>query len=111
MTLSHNRITSSITRTREMIEAATDVPLETRENLRSELDMTLEEYIRLHELKSLAQAQGELTLDEALTVYNLMGNTPMTFNAQPLAEKMVLTNLLRELLQRRIRRHQHAEAN
>jgi len=110
MTLSHNRITSSITRTREMIESS-DTTEATRTALHTKLDMTTEEYVRLHELKSLAQAQGELTLDEAMTVYNLMGETPSVFNAQPLAEKMVLTNLLRELLQRRIRRHQHAEAN
>ena len=71
--------------------------------LSKELDLSLLEYVKFQELKSLASAQGWLTLDEANTVYGYLGESVTTFNEQPVHVKAVLTQLFKELLGRRIK--------
>ena len=62
------------------------------------LDLTFKEYCRFQELKSLAAVEGALTLEEAQTVYTLLGVTPECFNRQDYAVKAVLTLLFARLL-------------
>lgn len=73
-------------------------------NLGKQLDIQFDEFVKFQELKSVASIDGTLTLDEAQTVYGYLGNTPEHFNRQPVAVKVVLTQLLAELLKRRIAR-------
>ncbi len=50
--------------------------------------------------KSLAQADGRLSYDEAVTIYGILGSGPDEFNRAGLAERMVVTQLLGELMKR-----------
>lgn len=70
--------------------------------LHGELDAELLEYFKFQELKSLAVSEQILTLDEGMTVYAYLGESPETFNKQPLAVKVTLTELFRELMGRRV---------
>lgn len=92
-----NRIAAAIERTKTMI-ASKGVPAEKLADLNKKLDMNLGEYVALQERKSLACASGKLNLDEAQLIYSLLGNTVETFNTQPLEVKIVLTQVLQELL-------------
>jgi len=47
--------------------------------------------------------EGQLTLDEAQSVYSLLGETPDHFNRQPVEVKSVLTQIFGELLQKKAR--------
>lgn len=67
-----------------------------------ELDMEPLEYVRFQEYKSLAVADGTLTLEEGMTIYSKLGTTPSTFNKQSVAVKAVLTSLFAQLLQRHL---------
>jgi hypothetical protein len=67
------------------------------------LDMDFAEFARFQELKSLAHMEGQLTLDEAQSVYSLLGETPDHFNRQPVEVKSVLTQIFGELLQKKAR--------
>ncbi len=62
------------------------------------LDMDIGEHARFQTLKTLAVAQGKLTVDEGQTVYAALGNTVSVFNRQPVHVKSVLTGLFQELL-------------
>lgn len=62
------------------------------------LDMEFEEFARFHELKSVACASGILTMQEGMTVYNIMGELPSVFNNRRYAEKAALTKLFSELI-------------
>jgi len=64
------------------------------------LDMEFDEFVKFQELKSLAAIDGTLTVEEAQTVYEFLGETPEHFNAQPIEVKIVLTGLFGELLSR-----------
>ena len=66
------------------------------------LDMDLEEYVKFQELKSLAVAEGKLTLEEGQAIYACLGNIPATFNSQPVHVKAVLTGVFGELLTHRL---------
>lgn len=69
---------------------------------RKALDMDVSEYCKIQETKSLAVADGTLTLDEGLTIYAALGEVPSHFNGQPVHVKSVITSLFAELLKRRI---------
>jgi hypothetical protein len=45
-------------------------------------------------------ANGTIFVDEGQTVYAALGNTPQTFNEQPV--KSVLTSLFKQLLERKM---------
>jgi hypothetical protein len=66
------------------------------------LNINVLELCKFQELKSLAYTQGVLNLDEANYVYNLLGNSPTTFNSRTLAEKTIVTKLMQELLAPRV---------
>lgn len=96
-----NRITAAIGRTETRIAdrlASGQVTQATLDDLHKKNDMALDEYCKFQELKSLAFAQGKITLDEANTLYGFLGEMPETFNSQPLAVKVVLTQFFVELL-------------
>lgn len=100
-----NRILKKIASTKEQIANRLEIGLTTQkklDDLHKSLDMECDEYCKFQELKTLAMAEGLLTLDEATTIYDFLGNTPETFNRQSLPVKVVLTQLLQMLLQRRL---------
>jgi len=94
---STNRMLLSVARAEAKI-ASRQLSPEAQANLSSTFDLTLDDYCRFQELKTLACASGQLTLEEALTTYGYLGNTVEHFNQQPLAVKVACTELLAELL-------------
>ena len=66
--------------------------------LQKSLDLPLGEYCMFQERKTLAVADGRLTMDEGATVYAYLGNTVEHFNQQPVAVKATLTKVFSELL-------------
>jgi len=96
-----NRIITAIDKITEQIKTK-NLPQDKLESLNHQLDMDLEEYVSYQNLKSLASMDGSLTTEEACSVYAYLGNTPEQFNNQPLAVKVVLTQIFKELLDRHI---------
>lgn len=96
-----NRIESGIARARARLDerlAAGDITENDVGTLHKQLDMELGEFVLFQERKSLAVAEGRLSVDEGTTVYNLLGNTPEHFNRQPVEVKVVLTEVFAKLL-------------
>jgi hypothetical protein len=93
-----NRITTVIQNYRNVIEQK-NLDQTKLDTLSQQLNMNLEEYVMLQERKSLACASGRLSLEEAQVVYGYLGESVETFNAQPLEVKIVLNQLLKELIQ------------
>jgi len=83
--------------------AAKNLPQTQLAELSKSLDMALDEYCCFQTLKSNAVG-GQLTLDEANTIYGYLGNIPEHFNRQPLAVKWTLTEVFRVLLGNRIKK-------
>jgi len=101
-----NRIAAAIAKKKADIEqrvASGIVTAEKVEETRKKLDMAFDEYVRFQEIKSLAVAEGKLTLEEGQTVYGYLGSTPDDFNKQPVEVKAVLTHLFSELLGLRLK--------
>ncbi len=102
-----NRIVNAIARMKAQVEARIAQGIVTAakvEETRKALDIQWDEYVAFQELKSLASISGKLSLDEAMTVYNYLGEAgPDHFNGQPVEVKATLTQLLRELLQSKIK--------
>lgn len=102
-----NRIVTAIAAAKNQIEKRVADGLVTQEKVeeaRKQLDMDLNEYVKFQELKSLAVATGKLSLDEGMTIYNVLGEAgPEHFNAQPIEVKHVLTQIFMELIQARIK--------
>jgi len=80
------------------------------DKMHKDLDMPLEDFCLFQEMKSVASMDGTLSLDAAQTVYALLGEVPDTFNNRSLAEKYVLTQLLGELANKRIKAKQAARS-
>ena len=101
-----NRVTAAIEKAKAQIAKRLEAGIITEDRV-AELDkglnMELGEFCRFQELKSLAHMEGRLTIDEAQSVYALLGNTPEHFNRQPVEVKSVLTKVFGELLASRIR--------
>jgi hypothetical protein len=102
-----NRIVNGIARMKGQIEARIAKGLTTAEKVeetRKALDMQWDEYTAFQNLKSIASVSGTLTLDEAMTIYNYLGEAgPDHFNAQPVEVKVILTQVLQELLRAKIK--------
>lgn len=92
----NNRILNGIAKATVLIASKKLTPEKTEE-LRKTMDMELMEYCRFQELKSAATGT-KLTLDEAMTIYGFLGNTPDHFNKQSLPVKYVLTEVFASLL-------------
>ena len=93
-----NRILIAVDRMQAQI-AAQNLTTEKIESISEAMNMSLREYVRFQELKTLAVG-SKLTLEEANTVYGFLGNTVEHFNTQPLAVKVTLTKLFAELLRK-----------
>lgn len=96
-----NRILLSIDKMEKQINSRIVEGLISKQNVEDQsrlLDLSTEEHAIFQNQKSLAQQSGVLTLDEANTVYQLLGGTNTVFNKQPVHVKYVLTKLLSELI-------------
>jgi hypothetical protein len=96
-----NRIVNGINRARGVI-AAKGLTAEKLASMAASLDMALGEYCKFQEEKSLASQDGRLSMDEAMTVYGYLGDTPDHFNRQDIAVKWVLSEVFASLLSKRI---------
>jgi hypothetical protein len=99
-----NRVTSAIARMKDQIAERINLGLTTAAKVKSlhkTLDMDVSEHARFQELKTLAVAEGKLTLEEGQSLYLLLGNSVSVFNKQPVEVKCVLTKIFEELLARR----------
>ncbi len=76
---------------------------EKMDNLHSDLDMGIEEYVRFQELKTLAVASKSFSVEEGMTIYRSLGESPEHFNKQPLHVKVALTNIFHELLTKQVK--------
>lgn len=95
-----NRILVAFQRTQAQIEGKQLSDEKTAEVSKS-LDMTADEHAHLQTVKSCVTGTL-LTLDEANTVYRVLGGTVSVFNSQPLHVKAVITKLQAELLAARL---------
>jgi pantothenate kinase len=98
-----NRVTAMIERQAKRCADRLEQGIITKEQvekLHGELDMSLSEYCRFQELKSLAVASGRISLEEAQTIYGFLGNTVEHFNKQNVSVKATLTQIFSELLER-----------
>lgn len=101
-----NRVLAAIERQRVNIAKRISdgiVTAEKVEETRKSLDMELMEYCKFQEIKSLAVAEGKLTLEEGMTIYQFLGESPDTFNNQTVEVKAVLTQMFSELLGLRLK--------
>jgi hypothetical protein len=101
-----NRIETAIRRTEDMIKEKLKNGLVTQEKLKElhkAIDMPLDEYCQFQTTKSAAMGTN-ISLEEAQTIYHYLGESPDTFNNQPLAIKVVLTQVWKEMLEARIKR-------
>jgi len=99
-----NRIFDAIVKMRTNIDqrlASGAVTQETLDTLHKSLDMDVLEYCKFQETLG---ANETMTPEEAQFIYALLGNIPDTFNAQPLEVKCILTQVFKELLERKMAR-------
>jgi hypothetical protein len=92
-----NRILTAVERTRKLIDSAKSEGKDLTA-LNQKMNMSFEEWTKFQEKKSLAQAGGILTYEEATTVYGFLGSGPDEFNRQDLAVKVTLTKAFAELM-------------
>lgn len=100
-----NRIEAAISRTRTQAQERLSSGQTTEAQIKllhSELDMEIGEFCRFQDLKSLAFAEGKLSLEEANTIYSFLGESPDHFNSQAVEVKSVLTMVFHELLKKTI---------
>ena len=98
-----NKVADAVLRMEEQIQNRINAGIVTVgqvEKTRAALDMDMEEFCRFQEVKSLAVANGMLTLDEGQSIFMYLGNSPTHFNGNSAAVKAVLTQLFKELLER-----------
>jgi len=93
-----NRMLDAIKRVEEQLK---EVPDDRKIALGKKLsDITFEELVTYQNIQSTSHACGVITLDEAQTLYELLGKevpTPEKFGSLPLAEKIVVTQMIGEL--------------
>jgi hypothetical protein len=100
-----NRITAAFARMDAQIADRIANGLTTAEKVRDvhkTLDMDIGEHAKFQTLKTLAVAQGLLTLEEGISIYAALGESVQTFNNQPIHIKSVLTSFFAELLKAQI---------
>lgn len=101
-----NRITTAIAKMEAQIEVRINTRQTTKQavaELSKTLDMSFAEFAAFQTAKSLAVAEGRLSVEEGMTIYNLLGEAgPERFNAANVATKAVLTKIFSELLARQL---------
>lgn len=102
-----NRVQASIERRKVLIDKRLADGLTTAEKLeetRKAMDLAFDEYCAFNTIKSLAHAMGKISLEEALSIYEWLGEAgPDNFNAAPIHVKAALTQWYDELLAWKIR--------
>jgi hypothetical protein len=66
--------------------------------LSRKLDVEYVEWATFQDTQAIAHASGILTFEESQTAYTLLGDSPSHFNGRDLAEKIVVTKLMHELM-------------
>ncbi len=89
-----NRIVELSTRCAEKIAT---LPREKRERLDSDLDICLPEMMVYQREKSLAQLEGFISLEEAMTIYNALNR----WDRAPLQTKVAVTLSMGRILERK----------
>jgi hypothetical protein len=103
-----NRIAAAIAAYQAKIDGGT-IPQDKLDKLNTDLNMEFDEHFAGQNAQAEAHAGGKLTLEEAQTVYQALGQSADHFNKQPLATKIVVTQLVQELLSAKLgRRRQTA---
>ena len=90
-----NRITNAIEKMKNVTKNLTKEKID---ELQKIVDIDFEEFVKFQDVKSLAFASGVLNLDEAQTIYNLLGSSYIEFNKHSLEVKYVMNQTLKELL-------------
>lgn len=97
-----NRVTFAIAAKKKFLNDRLSAGLITQkrlDELNQELNFQWDEYVRFQQLKSLAVVSGKLSQEEGMTIYNFLGESgPDKVNSQPLEVKVVLTQILSELI-------------
>lgn len=108
-----NRIETSIATHSERIAGLNGVGLNGKplSEVEEELTLRFEEFVAFQNEQARAHAGGLITSDEAMTVYRLLGGESHAGDENygwpkgvTLAQKMVVTNLMGELMSRRLGR-------
>lgn len=94
-----NRIESAIIRMREILATK---PADVIQRLTATCDITINELVKYQELQSQAAASGVLSTDEAMIVYRGLGKSGQWPKRTDLASKLVITQLMLELLQAQV---------
>ena len=97
-----NRISAAIEKMKVQVESK-NLPPEKIASVSKSLDMEFDEFVVFQTQKNVAMMHGKLTLEETQTVYGYLGETLEHFNAQAVHVKAVLTKLLCELLNQKIK--------
>lgn len=99
-----NRVNEGIARAKELFSSKLQSGEWTQEKidtLGKDMDMDMEMYCDFQNRKSIAATDGKLTLEEAQTIYSLIGTVPSKFNNLPAHTKVVLTQVYATLLPKR----------
>lgn len=94
--MNDNKIINGIAEMEALI-ARSSVSGETKAKLSKELDLSFKDFCEFQTLKS-AFIGDKLTMEEAQTIYNLLGTAPEHFNKQPPPVKICLTHTFAMLL-------------
>jgi len=97
--MDRNILPGAIAKVQQRIDS---ISIEKAADLNRALDMGMMEYVKFQELKSVAVTDNTLSLEEAQEIYKYLGNTPDHFNAQPLAVKVVLTEIYMMLMKKQM---------
>jgi len=66
------------------------------------LDLTFDEHFVMQNAKSRAHAGGKISTDNAMFLYQALGNTPDHFNRQSFATKYVVTKMLHLIMKEQV---------
>lgn len=97
-----NRISAAIDRMKLQVESK-NLPQTKLDEISKTLDMQLDEYCVFQTEKNIAMMQAKLSLEETQTIYGYLGETLEHFNGQAIHVKAVLTKILTELLDAKIK--------
>jgi hypothetical protein len=105
LSLTENRLTKAIATVQAQIDERLDAAGIAK--LDETLGVTFEEHFKFQQLQSQAHVTGKLTTDEAQIVYVALGEVGSTKNGgwaagTTLATKVVVTQLMGELLQQKL---------
>ena len=82
------------------LDSAADIESERAKQalMNQKMNIEFDEYCVFQDKKSQAQAAGILTCDEAMTIYRILGGGPEDFNKATLAQKVIVNQIVAELM-------------